>query len=87
MKNFEAGLKKIWGDRRKIVLLEKRISGNKKFGDTVLLFICQTRYRPNLSAMEQIPSDLWLPKGAQKMIRTLTFKIRRSILFNNSWYL
>ena len=47
----------MWSDRTKIAL-EKTVFRNKKFGDTILLFICKTSYCQNLRGIEQIPFDL-----------------------------
>ena len=46
----------MWIDRTKIAL-EKKVFRNKKFADTILLFICKTSYSQNLRAIEQIPFD------------------------------
>ena len=62
----------MWINRTEIAL-EKKHFEIKKFGDTLLLFICKTSYCQNLRAIEQIPFDLQLfkvsPSGEKHVSR------------------
>ena len=60
-RTFWNRIKRIWSDRTKIAL-EKKVLKNKKFAETLLLFICKASYCQNLRAIEQIPFDLQLFK-------------------------